>query len=303
MDPLPPFAALRAFDAAARHLSFRDAASELGLTPTAISHQIRRLERDAGVKLFHRTTRAVALTDQGERFAREVSPALRRIEAGFAALQRCNERRVVVIGAGPVFLSRWLAPRLSSFAAAHPDIDLRLHTSPTEIWRRTDEFDIAVAWGGGNWPGVDASKLLDLGSTPLMAPALAERIGLPRTVSELSDAPLLHYGNATPWISWFAAKGLPPPTSEGATFDDANVMIHAALSGHGVMLSCPRLLKDDLTSGRLVQPFGEVATIDQAYFLLSPAAAHSAAATTVREWLRSQAPGDQRSTSIDAERA
>lgn len=289
MDPLPPFAALRAFDAAARHLSFKEAAAELGLTPTAISHQIRRLEQEAGIALFQRSARAVTLSEAGERFARQVSPALRQIEAGFATLKRAEERQVVVIGAGPIFLSRWLAPRLARFAASHPDIDLRLHNSPTEIWRRAGEFDIAVAWGEGRWPGVGATRLLELGATPLLAPSMADRIGLPSGMPALSVAPLLHYRSTSPWTAWLSDRGLESPSSEGAIFEDANVLTQAALSGHGVMLGCPRLLADDLASGRLIQPFRDVAAVEQAYYLLEPMRPGSRAAAEVRGWLHAQA--------------
>ena len=288
MAPLPPFAALRAFDAAARHLSFRDAAEELGLTPTAVSHQIRRLEDLADAKLFQRRVRAVALTDAGTRFAAEIAPSLRAIEASFAALRKTEEKRVVVIGAGPVFLSRWMAPRLSAFAATYPDIDLRLHNSPADLWRRADEFDISIAWGRREWPDRAATPLLHLTATPLVAPSLIEGRGA-LGAADILELPLLHHWDDGAWRNWFARHGLSLPAHESATFEDANVLSHAANCGQGVMLGCASLFGDDIRAGRLAKPFEEAQPVDAAYYLLSPNRHESAASVIVRDWLLHQA--------------
>lgn len=282
----PPFTALRAFDAAARHLSFRDAAAELGVTPTAISHQIRRLEKDAGVDLFVRSVRRVALTDAGANFAGELKPALRQIEEAFTALQKAEDRPTVVIGAGPIFLSRWLAPKLTEFAARHAQIDLRLHNSPSEIWRRADEFDIAIAWGDGKWRGVDAQKLFTPKSVPLAAPKLAETLS---GDAGFATAPLLHHRSRATWEAWLSRHASPPPSGDGVVFEDANVMTYAALSGRGVMLGCPELLADDISAGRLIRLSGEAMTGNEAYHVLGPARPDTPHVLTVRKWLLGQA--------------
>lgn len=289
MATLPPFAALRAFDAAARRLSFRDAAEELGLTPTAVSHQVRRLEDLTETKLFHRSVRAVALTEAGDRFARDIAPPLRALEASFASLQQGEERQVVVIGAGPVFLSRWLAPRLAEFAATHPDIDLRLHNSPADLSRRRSEFDIAIAWGTGEWPNVSAQRLLELSATPLLAPSLVSENGGPAFPKDMLTLPLLHHQNDTAWLDWLKCHGLAAAPNDGAKFEDANVLSHAAICGQGVMLGCPRLFAEDISSGRLIQPFRDAQPVKDAYYLLSPGQNEPAVATVVRTWLMQQA--------------
>ena len=306
MNRLPSFAALRAFETASRRGSFREAAAELGVTPTAISHQIRRLEAEAGVKLFHRATRAVTLSEAGRAFAEEVSPALRRIEAAFASLEVRGDRPVVVIGAGPIFLSRWLAPRLTEFAAMQPDIDLRLHNSPSEIWRRAGEFDIAIAWGDGGWPGVEVKKLFTPSSVPLCAPSLLDGAARPKQAAELVNVPLLHHQSKQAWAHWFARHDLPAPESEGVVFEDANVMTYAAISGRGLMLGCPHLLSDDVAAGRLTPLFDEEAKGEGAYFILSPVTDQPSAVAVVRNWLiaqaerRAGAPAAQMATEVTA---
>ena len=289
MSRLPPFSALRAFDAAARHLSFKDAAAELGLTPTAVSHQIKRLEAEADAQLFHRRARAVTLTAAGERFAHEVAPALQRLKDAYRRLEGARSHETVVVGAGPIFSSRWLAPRLSEFAAAHPEIDLRLHYSPADFWRRAQEFDIAIAWGQGDWPGVPSQKLLSLTTTPVLTPALCDQIGPIRRPSDLLDAPLLHHRDTRAWGYWFGVRGLQLNGAAGAVFEDANVAMQAALFGQGVMLGYVEFIQDDLRAGRLIQPLDDLAPAPEAYHLIIADSPEAGAVRSVADWLVQQA--------------
>ena len=289
MSRLPPFAAIRAFEAAARHLSFKEAAAELGLTPTAISHQIKRLEHEANAKLFRRQTRSITLTQAGERFARDITPALQSLRDAYRMLESARHQEAVVVGAGPIFSSRWLAPRLSEFAATHPNIDLRLHYSPAEFWRRAQEFDIAVAWGDGDWPSVRSQRMLNLSATPVLAPSLADQIGPVRNPSDLLQYPLLHHRDSVAWRKWFDEHGLEVDATKGAVFEDANVAMQAALFGQGVMLGYVEFIQDDLRAGRLIQPLDDLVAVSEAYHLIIADSAPSEAVSAVAEWLIAQA--------------
>lgn len=289
MSRLPPFAALRAFEAAARYLSFKEAAAELGLTPTAVSHQIKRLETEANAQLFRRQVRSISLTPAGERFARDIAPALQGLKDAYRALEGARQFETVVIGAGPIFSSRWLAPRLSDFAAAHPEIDLRLHSSQTDFWRRAQDFDIAIAWGLGDWPGVRSAPLLNLTATPLLSPRLADRIGSVITPGDLLRAPLLHQRDTKAWRGWFADRGFEMDEASGAILEDANVAMQAALFGQGVMLGYTEFVQDDVRAGRLIQPLDDLTPAREAYHLIITETQISPSTQTVADWLISQA--------------
>lgn len=289
MKRLPPFAALRAFEAAARHLSFKEAAAELGLTPTAVSHQIKRLETDANAQLFRRQVRSISLTPAGDRFARDIEPALQALRDAYTALEGARQFETVVIGAGPIFSSRWLAPRLSDFAAEHPAIDLRLHSSQTDFWRRAQDFDIAIAWGLGDWPGIRSAPLLNLTATPVLSPRLADRIGDVRTPGDLLGAPLLHQRDTRAWRGWFRDRGLEMDEAHGAILEDANVAMQAALFGQGVMLGYTEFVQDDIRAGRLIQPLNDLTPAREAYHLIITKTQISQSTQTVADWLTGQA--------------
>jgi len=254
---LPPLATLRAFEAAARHASFKQAASELGVTPTAISHQIRLLEETLALRLFDRRTRQVVLTREG----RELYPVLRDGFDAFAeALDRVSKRRrsVVTLSATTSFTARWLVPRVASFRQRYPTVDLSLHASDDPVDFRTGIADAAVRYGRGPFP--------DLTSTWLMAnrfaPVCSARLGL-KTLDDMRHVTLLHsrwrHPNAdTPtWRRWFDAAGVEGvDTDAGISFNDDGHAVQAAVAGQGVALLSLVLVADDLASGVLVQPFG-----------------------------------------------
>ena len=287
MQKLPPFAAIRAFEAAARHSSFKDAAVELGLTPTAISHQIKKLEQLSGRPLFIRRTRRVELTSDGRNFADAIGPALDAISSAFVRLSSTSNRQNVTLGTGPIFASRWLVPRLADFWITYPGIDLRLHHSPLPVWQQMAQFDLAVAWGDGNWPGVICEPLLRIDVTPVLSPALVQETTAPTSPYQLLTMPLLHHRDETGWREWFAAVGVATPKDlPGTVFEDANVLLHATLSGRGAALGILKFIEDELSTGRLIRPFQTSVDPGDAYFLIYR---HSALAdeTTalVREWL------------------
>lgn len=292
MYRLPPFASLRAFESAARHMSFKNAALELGLTPTAISHHIKQLESLGGQALFTRHVRRVELTPQGQAFAEAIGPAMQAMGTAFEELSAGVGRKTVTLGAGPIFASRWLVPRLADFWDAHPGIDLWLHHSPLPVWRQMERFDLAIAWGKGDWPGLDCTPVLRIDVTPVLAPALVERHGLPETPADLLDLPLLHHRGGDGWRQWFEGVGVTNPGAlPGTVFEDANVLLQATLSGRGAALGIVQFVADELGAGRLIRPFPSQMDPGDAYFLIHrPNALASEAIAAAKDWLLQAQP-------------
>lgn len=287
MQKLPPFAGIRAFEAAARHLSFKNAALELGLTPTAVSHQIKQLEQLSGRTLFIRRTRRVELTRDGRNFADAIGPALDAMASAFAKLCSDSQRQQVTLGAGPIFAARWLVPRLADFWVAHRGIDLWLHHSPLPVWQQMAQFDLAVAWGKGNWPGVVCEPLLRIDVTPVLSPSLLQNGTTLRSPENLLSLPLLHHRGVSGWRQWFAAVGVAfPKDLPGTVFEDANVLLQATLSGRGAALGIVQLIEDEFSAGRLIRPFQTSMDPGDAYFLIYRQSALANEATAVvRKWM------------------
>jgi len=258
MRRLPPLSALRAFEAAARHGSFKRAANELAVTPTAISHQIRVLEQYTGVTLFERQVRKVVLTDAGA----ELYPALRDgfnvFVTALRRLETTQARHRVVISATNAFMARWLVPRVANFSKLYPEIDLELHASDHAVDLGSDGADIAIRYGRGPYPGLVAEPLFADRFAPVASPQLG-----PLVLADLDQVPLIdfkwnhdHPLNPT-WKNWFAAASLPWKARHGQLlFSDEGHAIQAALAGQGIALLSLELVADDLAAGRLTQPFG-----------------------------------------------
>src|SRR5688572_27497554 len=253
---LPPLTALRAFEAAARHLSFKHAAAELSLTPTAISHQVRQLEDHLGVRLFVRGTRRVDLTAAGQ----SLFPALRD---GFDAMARAvqavrpgTQTRALVLSTTMAFASRWLLQRLARFAAAHPRIALHLHTSDEPVDLQGGAAQLAVRYGPGSYPGLNCVPLLPSRFAPVCAPGLRVR-----GMQDLARVPLIGFkwfrrDAATPdWPLWFERAGCAPVPRQ-LHFSDEVHAIQAAIAGQGVALINLALVADELRTDMLCRPFG-----------------------------------------------
>jgi LysR family glycine cleavage system transcriptional activator len=287
MRRLPPLSALRAFEAAARHLSFKGAAGELGVTPTAISHQVRWLEDHLGVRLFHRRTRRVELTAP----AHILYPVLRGGFDAFAAaveqVAATRRRQVVRISATTAFTARWLLPRVQRFQAAHPDIDLQLHASDDTVDMGAAQIDLAVRYGRGPYPGLRVEVLLSDRFAPVASPRLALR-----TAGDLQRVPLIHFDwrRADPtnptWEVWFRAAGLltVKPISHLLCSEESHA-IQAAVAGQGAALLSLVLVRDAMETGGLVQPFGPVLD-SYTYHLVEVADRPSSEATQIaKAWL------------------
>lgn len=274
IDRLPPLTALRAFDAAARHLSFAKAADELNVTPAALSFQIKSLEDHLGAPLFRRLNRAVELTEAGRHLAPGAEEGFATLRAAWRAAQRVIDQSNLTITAGPAFTAKWLAPRLFRFAQAHPDIDLRFSATLRVLDFNRDDVDAAIRFGmGDEASGLFSQRVHDEWLTPMMTPKMAARYPTP---TDLLSAPLLHQedtrflNDSIGWSAWFRAAGLPEPTPGGARFSQADHAIDAAVAEAGVVLGRISLTEMDLCAGRLVAPFPVALTTDAHYRFVCP---------------------------------
>ncbi len=285
-----PLTALRSFEAAARLLSFKDAATELCVSPTTISNQIRQLEQDWGCQLFVRKTRAVVLTDAGRSLARVVSRAFDDIRAEVES-HISTPRRTVTLAVGPIFGSRWLIPRLGRFRQQHPDIELVLHHSPRITNEAAMVTQIAVDWGIGNWSGLDARKLMEISYSPVVSPALIDQMGGLTTPADLARFPIIHQQDRSEWAAWLALVDLPDPGfAEETVITDSNVVLQAVKDGLGVALGVFPLVASEIESGALVQPFSQMLRPSRAFHLLTRSgAALSPEARKTCDWLINEA--------------
>jgi LysR family glycine cleavage system transcriptional activator len=306
---LPPFAVLRAFEAAARHLSFKKAAEELHLTPAAVSQQIKSLEEYLGVALFRRLTRALELTEH----ATAMLPKLREGFDCLAAAVETTRRQAsgtLTVTAPPSFATHWLISRLARFAAAHPEITLRLGSSPDSVDRRgetavfgaglidprDDSSAVAIRYGAGSYPGYCVERIFAPTYVPVCGPALLERLPL-RTPADLRNHVLIHdetieeSGRPPLWRAWLQAAGINDiDATRGPRFSNAVLAVEAALAGQGVALALKLLVEDELAAGRLVVPFDLAAPSPYTYFLVMPeAVAGRPEVEAFRRWLLDEA--------------
>lgn len=283
--------ALRAFEAAAREKSLTKAASTLHVTHGAISHQIKALEEDLGVRLFERAGRGIRLTDEGERFALRVRAAFGELAAGVQELaERSNPRRVR-LSVTPSFAARWLLPRIGRFTAAHPDLDLDISANIAVVDLVRDDIDFAIRYGMGQWPGVAADFLTD----DVFFPACSPRIpgGIPRTPADLARYTLLRADDEY-WAPWFRAAGVDlPEPDRGPSFNDSAHILQAAIEGQGVALARRTLIGNDLRNGVLVKPFEiEVPGTRSFYLVYLPRMTESPKLAAVRGWLGKELAAD-----------
>lgn len=289
---LPPMQALRAFEAAARERSLTKAAAALHVTHGAISHQIKALEEDLGVRLVERAGRGIRLTDEGERFASRVRAAFAELASAVAELaQRANPRRLRV-SCMPSYGARWLLPRIGRFVAAHPDIDLDIGASPALADFDRDAVDVAIRYGFGHWPGVASEHLADDAFFPVCSPHLAEG-RLPKQPEDLKRYTLLRTEDEY-WKPWFEAVGLDwPEPDRGPTFSDSSHLLQAAADGQGVALGRRSLIGKDLHNGVLVKPFAiEVPSPRRYYLVYPPRMRESPKLVAFRTWLREEIDAD-----------
>lgn len=257
-DRLPPLTALRAFEAAARHMSFAKAADELNVSPAALSFQIKSLEEHLGQPVFHRLNRAVELTELGTVLAPGLSSGFTEITSAWSRARRFSDQTVLTVTAGPGFTALWLAPRLFSFASAHPEIELRFSASLRLLDFDRDDVDLAIRFGPKVDETVYSRALADEWATPMMTPELAENVRKPQDLYDMSllqDDLTSSLEKAADWAAWFSTAGLPAPTKLGPRFNQADHAVGAALAGIGAIMGRGSLTEAALAEGRLVMPF------------------------------------------------
>lgn len=313
---LPPLNALRAFEAAARHLSFKHAAQELSVTPTAVSHQIKLLEESLGLPLFDRLTRALALTPQGEAMLPKVREGL---ECFAVAVENAHEREThgrLIAVLPPSFATRWLVPRLRRFALAQPSLSLQVIRSlntidghqgagaalePVDL--RQEDSLVAIRFGNGVYPGYHVDRMFGSDYIAVCSPKLLDADPPLRVPADMRHQVLLH-DDATAnersgpgWDDWFRLAGISGvDTQAGPHFGDSGMVYVAALDGLGVALASRPLVANAMAQGRLVAPFDIAVGQNYAYYLvIAESIVNRPAVQVFRQWLleeaRTEEPG------------
>jgi LysR family transcriptional regulator of beta-lactamase len=262
--PQLPLNALRAFEAAARHLSFTRAGLELCVSQAAVSHQVGALEERLGTTLFRRLPRGLALTDEGSALVPVLSEAFDRIGATLDRLVDGRFHEVLTVGVVGTFATGWLLPRLTGFTSANPTVDLRIHTNNNRVDLAGEGLDLAIRFGDGAWHGIESTPLMAAPMTALSAPHVAGRL---KTPQDLAGETLLRSYRRDEWPLWFEAAGAPCPPIRGPVFDSSPAMATAAASGAGVALLPARMFEAELADDRLVRPFA--AEIDAGRYWLT----------------------------------
>jgi len=281
-----PLNALRAFEAAARHLSFTRAALELSVTQNAVSAQVKNLEERLGVPLFRRLPRGLALTDEGAALLPSLSESFERMRAVLERMQGGVPVEVLTVAAVGTFAVGWLLPRLPAFQRDQPAIDLRLLTNNNRVDLAAEGLDYAIRFGDGAWHGTDAEPLIEAPLAPVCAPAIARRLQRP---ADLARETLLRSYRADEWPRWFAAAGVAPPLLRGPVFDSSITLAGAAAQGAGVALLPVALFGEDLRNERLVQPFEQGVATGRYWLSRLKSRPVTPAMRAFRDWLLAEA--------------
>ena len=287
---LPPLNSLKAFESAARHLSFTKAADELFVTQAAVSHQIKSLENHLSLKLFQRKNRALLLTEEGQAYFHDLRDIFIHMQEATERLMALGTKGAITIATPPSFASQWLVPRLYQFAAQHPDIDVRIKAVDADDGFLDDSIDIAVFYGTGNWPGLVSTKLLSEFLTPMCSPLLLQRGKPMRVLSDLSQHTLLHDNTRLAWKNWLSSFGIKYiNVNQGPIFSHTMMVLQAACIGQGVALSDAVLARPEIESGRLVCPFNEKIESKLSHYLVCKQAhAEQTKIKVFSEWMLSQ---------------
>ncbi|MGY4638349.1 LysR family glycine cleavage system transcriptional activator [Pseudomonas sp. TE24901] len=289
MRDLPPTAALRAFEVATRHATFTSASEELHVTQSAVSHQLKHLEDIWGLQLFQRG-KSLRLTPEGAALAHIVREFFMKLEATLSDLREQKGRVRLKVSTTYSFALKWLLPRLPSLSQQHPDILITLETSDKAIHFSSDESDVAIRLGNGNYPGLHSEFLLREQIFPVASPALLDRFGTPHDPAELLRYPLLTRDGADlvpKWEAWFQHVGVGiSALNESVRFADTNMTIEAALLGQGVALARSGHVEAQISDGRLVRLFNEPFASPVAYYFVCPKGIEAQPhVVSFREWL------------------
>jgi len=311
---LPPLNALRAFESAARNLSFKKAAQELHVTPGAVSHQVKLLEEFLEMPLFRRLTRALELTPQALAMLPLVQEGLEHLAAAVDKGRARDAGGSLTVIAPPNFAARWLVPRLSRFTASHPNLELHIASRPSMIDGRDQGLHAAppdapldtptamIRFGDGRYPGSRVDEVFASSYVPICSPRLMNGPKPLRTPDDLRNHTLLHDDTVTEedarpsWSDWLESVGLTDiDASRGPHFSDASLAFEAALEGMGVALAIKPLVRSEIEAGRLVVPFDIAAPASYAYYLVTPETAHgNPILDAFRVWLLDEAESAKR---------
>ena len=291
---LPPLNALRSFEAAARHQSFTRAADELCVTQGAVSHQVKALEAELGLKLFNRERQGLAITDAGHDYLAVVRDAFDRIALGTDRLLQRLHSGVITVSMSPDFAAKWLVGRLGRFAEAYPDIELKVSATIHHCDFAREDVDLAIRHGAGNWAGLDAVNLCSEELFPVCGPTLLgsqRRIHCPEDVLQF---PLLHLNDRRDWSRWLEAAGASGEgLLHGPILNHASMLIDAAINGQGITLARTALVAADLINGRLVRPFQTTLPLKNTYWIVCPKATSALPKIAAfRGWLLAEAAAD-----------
>jgi LysR family glycine cleavage system transcriptional activator len=289
MLPLPPLAAVRVFESAARHSNFTRASEELGMTQAGVSQQVKLLEDRLGFPLFARGKRGVVLTEAGARIAGQIAPALSRIATAFAEAKG-EDAAVLSVSSSNTFAVNWLAGRLGGFQMARPEIAVRLHVSDSFVDFARDGIDVAIRGGRGPWPGTVRHLLMRVTIAAVMSPALAAAHGPFAAPTDLARLPLLSPDDFWWDIFFGAADAAKDARTRPAIRLNSQVMEgRAAIAGQGVAVVNPLMWQAELVSGLLVQPFAAV-DADLHFWVVYPEdRAHSPKIRAFRDWVMAEA--------------
>lgn len=291
---LPSLNALKAFEAAARHQSFTKAADELAVTQGAVSHQVKALEDELGIRLFNRERQRLLITDAGRSYLEIVRDAFDRLAVGTNHLLQLQNSGVLTVTTSPNFAAKWLVHRLGRFVENHPEIDLRISASLQHIDFAREDIDLAIRHGDGQWPGLHATRLCVEELFPVCSPKYLRGRAALKAPADLKGRRLLHVTDHRDWSRWLEAAGASKiDASRGPVFSQASMAIDAAADGQGIALARSALAAYDLLSGRLVQPFALSLNVPYAYWIVCPkSTAELPKIFKFREWLLGEAAAD-----------
>ncbi len=297
---LPSLNALRAFEVAARHESFTRAAGELNVTQGAVSHQVKALEEELGLRLFRRERQRLIITEAGKAYLETVRDAFDRIAHGTERLLQRQKSGVLTVSTSHNFAAKWLVHRLGRFAEANPGIDLRIGATAQHVDFAREDVDVAIRHGDGSWPGLHVSRLCEEELFPVCSPALMKGRGALRSPADLARHTLLHIDEQYDWAKWLeAARVRDVDPRRGPVFSQRSMAIDAAIDGQGVTLGRTALCAWDVLTGRLVRPFDFALKVPYAYWIVCPKAnADVPKIAAFRGWLLSEAADDARRLSL-----
>ncbi|MBZ9612604.1 transcriptional regulator GcvA [Rheinheimera maricola] len=292
---LPPLNALKAFETAARHLSFTKAAEEMYVTQAAISHQIKALEDHLGLKLFMRKNRSLLLTEEGQSYFLDIKEIFLQLHESTEKLLARGAKGSLTVSLQPSFAIQWLVPRLNQFSEQHPDIDVRIKAVDLDEGSLTDDVDVAIYYGRGSWRNLHADKLHTEYLLPVCSPLLLNSSKPLQEPTDLQYHNLLHDGSRRAWKAWFTTQNFKHfNVNQGPIFSHSSMVLQAAIHGQGVALAHNVLARPDINSGRLIVPFNHVLISKDAYYLVCrESQTELGKITAFRQWMTQMVETEQ----------